>query len=79
MLRRYLALIRSLIFLDKRNEVDLISCSKVFVTVPHGKLLRQDKYLNGKTREGDRAGSHRKAKPQSREKPMIASWDWPLT
>lgn len=36
-------------FLDKRNEVDLISHSKVFDMVPCGKLLRQDKYLNGKT------------------------------
>lgn len=28
-------------FLDKRNEVDLISHGKVFDTVPCGKLLRQ--------------------------------------
>lgn len=39
-------------FLDKRNEVDLISHSKVFDTVPRGKLLRQDKYLNSKTGGG---------------------------
>ena len=44
-------------FLDKRNEVDLISRSKVFDTVACGKLLRQDKYLNSKTGQGDRAGS----------------------
>lgn len=44
-------------FLDKRNEVDLISRGKVFDTVPRGKLLRPDKYLNSKTGKGDRAGS----------------------
>lgn len=43
-------------FLDKRNEIDLISHSRVFDKVPRGKLLRQDKYLNSKTREGDGAG-----------------------
>lgn len=43
-------------FLDKRNEIDLISHSRVFDKVPRRKLLRQDKYLNSKTREGDGAG-----------------------
>lgn len=45
-------------FLDKRNEVDLISRSKVLNAVPRGKLLGQDKYLNSKTGEGGGAGSH---------------------
>lgn len=43
-------------FLDRRNEIDLISHSRVFDEVPCGKLWRQDKYLNSKTREGDGAG-----------------------
>lgn len=43
-------------FLDRRNEIDLISHIRVFDEVPCGKLLRQDKYLNSKTREADGAG-----------------------
>lgn len=43
-------------FLDKRNEIDLVSHSRVFDKAPRGKLWRQDKYLNSKTREGDGGG-----------------------
>lgn len=39
-------------FLDKRSEVDLISHSKIFDTVPYGKLLRQvpEQQGHGETR-----------------------------
>lgn len=43
-------------FLDKRNEINLTSHSRVFDNVPRGKLGKQDKYLNSKTREGDGTG-----------------------
>lgn len=43
-------------FLDKRNELDLITHSKVCDTVPRGKLLRHNNYPNSNTGEGDGAG-----------------------
>lgn len=64
-------------FLDKRNEEDLISCRKVFVTVPCGKLLSQDKYLNSKTGEGDFHLFMPKDEALVWEKTMVTSQDWP--